>query len=127
MAAFFVVQKGFLVSHGFAPDGCEHLQAGDGQTVVLGTVPGFDGQAAPNAGAKWHVANQCWVDTRSDEERQLQAIEDLAAARRVAYPPLADLADALYWQMQGDESKMREYMARCAEVKRKNPKSKLVG
>ncbi len=127
MAAFFVVQDGFLVSHGFAPDGCEHLQAGDGQTVVLGSVPGLDGQAAPIAGAKWHVANQCWVDTRSESERQLQATEDLAAARRAAYPPLADLADALYWQMKGDDSKMVEYMARCAEVKRKNPKSTLVG
>lgn len=67
---------------------------------MLASVPGFDGQAAPNAGAKWHVASQCWVDTRTNEERKLQAAEDLAAARRAAYPPLADLADALYWQMQ---------------------------
>ena len=38
------------------------------------------------------------------------------------YPPLADLADALYWQANGDESKMTAYLAAVAAVKAKYPK-----
>lgn len=38
------------------------------------------------------------------------------------YPPLADLADALYWQAQGDESKMTAYLAAVDAVKQKYPK-----
>lgn len=49
--------------------------------------------------------------------------EDVSKLRRDAYPPLADLADALYWQSQGDDSKMEAYNAAVAAVKAKFPKS----
>jgi hypothetical protein len=42
--------------------------------------------------------------------------------RKPEYPPLADLADALYWQAQGDESKMTAYLAAVDAVKIKYPK-----
>ena len=42
--------------------------------------------------------------------------------RAPAYPPLADLADALYWQAQGDETKMTAYLTAVAAVKSKYPK-----
>jgi hypothetical protein len=42
--------------------------------------------------------------------------------REREYPPLADLADALYWQQQGDETKMTAYFAAIAAVKTKYPK-----
>jgi hypothetical protein len=42
--------------------------------------------------------------------------------RQPEYPPLADLADALYWQAQGDESKMTAYLAAVDAVKQKYPK-----
>ncbi|MES2319948.1 MAG: hypothetical protein V4631_20905 [Pseudomonadota bacterium] len=42
--------------------------------------------------------------------------------RRGAYPPIADFADAMYWQTQGDDSKLLEYMAKCAAVKEQFPK-----
>lgn len=42
--------------------------------------------------------------------------------RQPAYPPLSDLADALYWQSKGDESKMTAYLAQVAAVKNKYPK-----
>jgi hypothetical protein len=42
--------------------------------------------------------------------------------RKPEYPPLADLADALYWQSQGDESKMTAYLAAVDAVKQKYPK-----
>ncbi len=38
MGAFCLVENGFLVSHGYVADGMEALQAGPGQTVVLGAV-----------------------------------------------------------------------------------------
>lgn len=43
--------------------------------------------------------------------------------RVTEYPPLTDLADALYWQSQGDESKMTAYLAAVDAVKAKYPKA----
>lgn len=42
--------------------------------------------------------------------------------RAAEYPPLTDLADAIYWQQQGDDSKMTAYVAACEAVKAKYPK-----
>ena len=42
--------------------------------------------------------------------------------RAPEYPPLADLADAIYWQNQGDSSKMDAYLAAVQAVKEKYPK-----
>lgn len=42
--------------------------------------------------------------------------------RHPEYPPLQDLADALYWQSKGDSSKMQSYLAACEAVKQKYPK-----
>jgi len=42
--------------------------------------------------------------------------------RQPEYPPLQDLADALYWQSKGDNSKMQTYLAACEAVKQKYPK-----
>lgn len=38
------------------------------------------------------------------------------------YPPLSDLADALYWQAQGNGEPMERYVAACEAVKAKYPK-----
>lgn len=42
--------------------------------------------------------------------------------RAPEYPPLQDLADALYWQSQGDNTKMDAYVAAVEAVKEKYPK-----
>lgn len=42
--------------------------------------------------------------------------------RRREYPLLEDLADAIYWQSQGDDSKMAAYLAAVDAVKSKYPK-----
>ena len=44
------------------------------------------------------------------------------AKRQAEYPPLTDLADALYHQSKGDETKMTAYLAKCEAVKQKYPK-----
>ena len=54
--------------------------------------------------------DQQWIDTEYQRNRKPE------------YPPLADLADALYWQSQGDESKMTAYLAAVEAVKQKYPK-----
>lgn len=48
--------------------------------------------------------------------------EDVAALRRAAYPPLQDLADAIYWQSQGDNRPMERYNAAVEAVKERFPK-----
>ena len=42
--------------------------------------------------------------------------------RQPEYPDLADLADALYWSNQGDNTKLDEYYTKVSAVKTKYPK-----
>jgi hypothetical protein len=42
--------------------------------------------------------------------------------RRLEYPPLSDLADAVYWQAQGDNAKMTAYLSAVQKVKDKYPR-----
>lgn len=117
MAHFYLMDGDFLVSAGSAPDGMEP------EGAVLGAPPGFFGaDLPPHAGARWHVAQQCWQDCRTTLERRDQAHFAVLASRHAAYPPLSDLGDALYWQSRGDDTKMQTYLARCAEVKAMYPK-----
>jgi hypothetical protein len=56
---------------------------------------------------------------------ELQAIRDsleYQKLRALEYPPLTDLADALFWQANGDESKMTAYLQQVASVKNRYPK-----
>lgn len=42
--------------------------------------------------------------------------------RMMAYPPMAMLADAIYWQQQGDNTKMEAYLEAVKNVKEMFPK-----
>ena len=42
--------------------------------------------------------------------------------RQPEYPSMGDYLDAVYWQSQGDETKMTAYLAAVAAVKEKYPK-----
>jgi len=37
------------------------------------------------------------------------------------YPPLTVLADAIYWEKNGDSSKMDKYISDCSKVKKDHP------
>lgn len=52
-----------------------------------------------------------WVDPESYKNKREQE-----------YPPLTELADALYHQSKGDETKLTAYIAKCEAVKQKYPK-----
>ena len=54
-------------------------------------------------------------------EAEFQA-KEYARNRKKEYPPLTDLADALYHQSKGDETKLTAYLAKCEAVKQKYPK-----
>lgn len=75
-----------------------------------------------------------WLDTEQSKptveeiNAEIERLKALELAkyyqqpRKAEYPPLADLADALYWQSQGDDTKMTAYLAACDAVKAKYPK-----
>ena len=44
------------------------------------------------------------------------------STRQPLYPPLADFADAMYWNSKGDSTKLEAYYAACEKVKTDNPK-----
>lgn len=122
MAECYVIEDGYLVSFGYAPDGAEQHQAIGNQQVMMGKPPGFDIAILPHDGARWHVQRQCWVDTRNAEQQDAQARHAVLVSRRSAYPPLEDYVDAVYWQSRGDGSKMEAYLAAIDAVKAQFPK-----
>ena len=81
-----------------------------------------DGTGAFDADGNQIELDQTLVDAAAAE---IQAELDATAYQRnrqPEYPSLADLADALYWSNQGDNTKLDEYYAACAAVKAKYPK-----
>lgn len=77
---------------------------------------------------QWNDQNQ----TRpSDEEIQAEVARleleytksQYKRDRSREYPPLTDLADAMYWASQGDNTKLDAYYAACEAVKLKYPKA----
>jgi hypothetical protein len=62
------------------------------------------------------------LDAEVERLKQEYAATEYQRLRQPEYPPLSDLADALYWQSQGDNSKMEKYLAAVDAVKQKYPK-----
>lgn len=62
------------------------------------------------------------VETEVAKLEQEFAANEYKLLRQPEYPPITDLADALYWQSQGDDSKMTAYLAAVEAVKQKYPK-----
>lgn len=90
-------------------------------------------------GAQWSLNGEDydglqWLDTEQSIPSLDEVTEEIEKIReelektqyqrlRVReYPPLSDLADALYWQAQGDSEPMARYVAACEAVKAKYPK-----
>ena len=48
---------------------------------------------------------------------------DYTTRRRNEYPPVADLADALYWKEKGDVSKWHAYVAKIDVIKQQYPRN----
>jgi len=88
----------------------------------------------PNVSFYVKGASVTWLDddvtppTQDEIDVEIQRLEAEHIAtqyqrdRQPEYPSLADLADALYWSNQGDNTKLDEYYQACAAVKAKYPK-----
>jgi predicted lipoprotein len=62
------------------------------------------------------------LDAEADRLTTVERSLEYQAKRRLEYPPMGDYLDAVYWQSQGDESKMAAYLAAVEAVKYKYPK-----
>lgn len=94
-------------------------------------------------GAQWVIRGNdydglVWEDetqtkpTKEEFEAELQRMYDEFNAskykrdREFQYPDIRELADAIYWQSQGDNSKMEVYLAKVEAVKQQYPKPEAV-
>jgi len=68
------------------------------------------------------VFSRSLSDTEMNLYQSIAWPPDYAELRRREYPPLADLADALYWMERKDKSLMEAWLAKCDAVKMKYPK-----
>ena len=62
------------------------------------------------------------IEAKADELEAAYNAAQYQRDRKPEYPALADLADALYWSNQGDNTKLDEYYAKVGAVKAKHPK-----
>ena len=81
-----------------------------------------DGTGAFDADGNPVELDQTLVDAAAAELAAESAATQYQRDRQPEYPSLADLADALYWSNQGDNTKLDEYYQACAAVKAKYPK-----
>jgi hypothetical protein len=108
-------------------------------SLAPGAVWGLDGseiiwKESPDNPGEFLATNLTWHSTQisqpskeqiENELIRLQAEHDAIEyqrQRKPEYPPLADLADALYWQSKGNDIKMAAYLAAVDAVKIKYPK-----
>ena len=68
------------------------------------------------------VVEQSKIDTARATLDAEAAATAYQFTRKYLYPPLADFADAMYWNSKGDSSKLTAYYAACEKVKTDNPK-----
>ena len=94
---YHVVKDGFLIGQGICMDGHADKVETHGGVLVEGEPP--DGLLVEPPPEKTY-----------------------AELRQCEYPPIQDLADALYWQSQGDDSKMAAYLDAVQAVKAAHPK-----
>lgn len=77
-------------------------------------------------GWTWKMPEKRAVDLRSAEQQSQDVLSQVRINRQRSYPPLADFADALYWQSKGDNGPMDRYLAACDKVKQDFPKPNVV-
>jgi hypothetical protein len=82
----------------------------------------------------YETPNFEWIDENQTKPTRAEYLAEYAVQaelaqgqlykfnRRREYPSWNELADAVYWQQQGDSTKMDEYVAKVQAVKEKHPK-----
>ena len=78
---------------------------------------------------QWLKFSEDEIPTKAEVEAEvvrLQAEYDAKEYQRLRapeYPDLKELADALYWNSNGDATKLESYYEKCKAVKNKYPKT----
>ena len=98
MGKYFTYKDNTLLMQFECPDGMEPVSVSTGDSIGYGEPPEY-------------LQPKGMVELNYAQKRYLN------------YPPLEDLADALYWNAQGDSSKMDEYLNKVKQVKAQFPKS----
>jgi hypothetical protein len=98
----------------------------DGETIIWQEANENDTNTFVAKNLIWHTPTEVLQKQEYENayicaENEYKALE-YKLFRQLEYPPLTDLADALYWQTQGDDSKMTAYIAAVEAVKQKYPK-----
>lgn len=103
------------------------------QTALISLKPGaqWTWSGTEYSGLNWLDTEQTKpaVEEINAEIERLKAVELAKYYQQLRvqeYPPLSEFADAMYWQSQGDDSKMTTYLAACDAVKLKYPKDMAV-
>jgi len=81
-----------------------------------------DGTGAFDANGNQIELDQALVNAAAADLAAEAAATAYQRQRQPEYPPVTELADALYWASEGDTSKLDAYYAACAAVKAKYPK-----
>lgn len=119
MGTFHVVENGYLVSVGNAPDGLEP------EGALPGYPPDFYDIAPPHAGARWHAGERCWHDCRTEKEKGDHDKFNVQVQRHAAYPSIGDQLDAL-WKlvaaMDVSDPYARDMLKKITAVKESIPK-----
>ena len=84
--------------------------------IINGTDEAYDAQ-----GNRVEL-NSALVSTELARLKAEYKATEYQRKRQQEYPPLTELADALYHQQNGDDTKMTAYLAKCEAVKQKYPK-----
>jgi len=81
-----------------------------------------DGTGAFDANGNQIELDQALVNAAAADLAAEAAATAYQRQRQPEYPPVTELADALYWASEGDTSRLDAYYAACAAVKAKYPK-----
>jgi hypothetical protein len=105
----------------------------DAKQALISLKPGaqWSWSGTEYSGLNWYDTEQTkpTVEEINAEIERLKALELAKYYQQLRiqeYPPLSEFADAMYWQSQGDDSKMTAYLAACEAVKAKYPKDMTV-
>jgi hypothetical protein len=113
----------FIIVDDFSSD-YDNTHYVHGKNICQYTKKELENKTSLASGWTWKMPERIAVDLRTDQEKLKQNIQYVSVTRAVSYPPLTDLADALYWQAKGVHLKMEAYLAAVDLVKQNNPKVK---
>lgn len=107
------------------PEGAGFSMAGAmdwNQEVINGVVTQTTPKNVQLFDQQYSLPHKAEIDAEVVRLQEKWEATEYQRYRKLEYPSLDILADALYWQQQGDGSKMQDYLNMVQAVKDKYPK-----